>query len=237
MIKNLTLLSRPTGFYHYYDDDSKVIYNASNTLDADNCKKVQFVTNDTDSNLKDVTGLTYKNAEKLSVTFIKGSSAPTISVYLDSLISDGDKLDASTLMPIPNPIHKKIAGFSPEDGEANYTDYVKSYYKCAVATALANGESAESIYNKLPDYVKYTTTPAATLNDGETAKVATDINPGLTRTVTWESGEITNIKYDISDELKTYVETVIKQDVIAYANTKLKNINKTATGVSFTYNA
>ena len=82
MINNLNLLPRPTGFYHYYDDDSKVIYNASNTLDADNCKKVQFVTNDTDSNLKDVTGLTYKNAEKLSVTYIKGSSKPTISVYL-----------------------------------------------------------------------------------------------------------------------------------------------------------
>ena len=68
-------------------------------------------------------------------------------------------------------------------------------------------------------------------------KVATDVNPGLTRTVTWLSEKITNITYDISDELKTYVETVIKQDVIAYANTKLKNINKTATGVSFTYNA
>lgn len=39
MINNLNLLHRPTGFYHYYDDDSKVIYNASNTLDADNCKK------------------------------------------------------------------------------------------------------------------------------------------------------------------------------------------------------
>ena len=237
MIKNLNLLFRPTGFYHYYDDDSKVIYNASNTLDADNCKKVQFVTNDTDSNLKAVTGLTYKNAEKLSVTYIKGSSAPTTSVYLDSLISDGDKLDAATLMPIPNPDHKKIAGFSPDDGEANYTDYVKSYYKRAVATALANGESAESIYNKLPDYVKYTTTPVATLNKGETVKVATDVNPGLTRTVTWEIEKITNITYDISDELKTYVETVIKQDVIAYANTKLKNISKTATDVSFTYNA
>ena len=68
-------------------------------------------------------------------------------------------------------------------------------------------------------------------------KVATDVNPGLTRTVTWEIEKITNITYDISDELKTYVETVIKQDVIAYANTKLKNISKTATGVSFTYNA
>lgn len=236
MINNLNLLSRPTGLYHYYDDASKVIYNASNTLDADNCKKIQFVINAEDSGLKTVAGLTYKNAEKLSVTYTKESKEVTANVYLDSLISDGDKLNAS-LMPVPNPDHKKITGFSPAAGESSYTDYVKSYYKSAVATALANGESAESIYNKLPDYVKYTTTATPTLNAGETAKVAASVNPGLTRTVTWSDGKITNITYAISDDLKTAVETAIKQDVLVYANAKLKNIDKTATDVTFTYSA
>lgn len=228
MISNINLSTKPTGLYHYYD--ANIIYKQSQGLDGDSCTKIKYVTDETSPDLKPIEGLTYKNAEKITVTYTLNSENKVVNYYLDSLIQDGDKLSSSKI-PTPNAKHRALP---TGNASATYTAYVKNYYTYAVSLALANGETPESIYNKLPDYVKYTTTASKTLVQNETAKTSTSVNPGLTRTVTWIDNNAT-VTYTISEALKNAVENIIKQDVVEYANKKLKNIEKEATDVTFTY--
>ena len=202
--------------YLYVEDN--IIYEISLKKHDDNCKRFLTVKPEEKETIEyDKSNTSLIDIEVINVSvYDKNNEELYVKhFYLDSLISDGDKIDKDKETIIPNKKHFTIDGITSLDS-CTYTSYVNDYYTYRTLNYLLGDIDINKVYDILPIYFKNKD------KDGNIYKIdnstyPTDISIGL------YLDDDNNVK--ITNELKETLIKFIKQKYIKLINNDLHKID------------